>query len=195
MVKEFRNTVLDKVKIDLIEEEKKIVSGYVNKFNDLSEDLGFFESVKAGAFKRSLESGKNILALFDHDTSKILGSTGSETLILKEDDTGLYFELSLNEKLSYTRDILELIEMKALGNCSFGFLVKEDEWEVKDGVYYRNLLDIELMEITLTGLPAYQSSEFSLRSLENFKQGKEQEKMKELETRKLKLTLELMKLK
>jgi len=194
MEKEFRNQLLDKVKIDLIEEEKKVVSGYVNKFNDLSEDLGFFETVKQGAFKRSLETGKNILALFDHDTSKILGSTSSETLLLKEDDVGLYFELKLNEKLSYTRDILELIEMKALNNCSFGFMVKKDEWKEKEGIYYREILDVELMEITLTGLPAYQSSEFSLRSLEQFKQGKEQEKIKELEIRKLTMELEFMKL-
>jgi HK97 family phage prohead protease len=195
MGKEFRSVSLDKIKIEAIEEEVKIITGYVNKFNELSEDLGFFETVKPGAFKRSLESNKNILALFDHDTSKILGSTNSETLILKEDDIGLYFELKLNNNLSYTRDILELIEMKVLSNCSFGFKINQDEWEEKEGSYYRNLLDIELMEITLTGLPAYTSSEFSLRSLDNFKEGIKNEKNKEIETRKLKLVLELLKMK
>src|SRR5690606_3538822 len=148
-----------------------------------------------GAFKRSLQTGKNILALFDHDTSKILGSTNSETLILKEDEVGLYFELTLNERLSYTRDILELIEMRALQGCSFGFLVRDEEWEERGGVYYRNILDVELLEITLTGLPAYQSSEFSLRSLETFKQKQEKQKNKEVEKRKLQLTLDLLKLK
>jgi HK97 family phage prohead protease len=170
--KEKRSLLIENLRT-VEENEQKILSGYVNKFNTLSEDMGFFEKVQKGAFTRSLKEKRNILALFNHDTSKVLGSTDTETLTLSEDDVGLFFELRMNENLSYTKDIIELSKTGLLKNCSFGFEVLKEDWEEEsEDVYVRTIQDVNLFEITLTSLPAYQETEFSLRSLENFKNEK-----------------------
>lgn len=185
MGKEKRSLIIEDLRT-VEENEQRILSGYVNKFNTLSEDMGFFEKVQKGAFSRSLNEKRNILALFNHDTSKVLGSTDTETLMLKEDDVGLFFELRMNENLSYTKDIIELSKTGLLKNCSFGFEVKDEIWEEEsEDVYVRTIKDVNLFEITLTSLPAYQETEFSLRSLENFKNEKglviQEQKQKEKE--------------
>lgn len=194
MGKEKRSLLIENLRT-VEENEQRILTGYVNKFNTLSEDMGFFEKVQKGAFSRSLNEKRNILALFNHDTSKVLGSTDTETLILSEDDVGLFFELRMNENLSYTKDIIELSKTGLLKNCSFGFEITDEEWkEESEDVYVRTIKDVNLYEITLTSIPAYTDSEFSLRSFENFKneKGLIVKRQKEIQKEKLIFQLSLL---
>ncbi len=55
----------------------------------------FRERIAPGAFAASLDSGRDILALVDHDPKSLLGRTRSGTLTLREDDDGLAFDLAL----------------------------------------------------------------------------------------------------
>jgi HK97 family phage prohead protease len=72
---------------------RKIV-GYAAVFDKPSEDMGFIEYVRKGAFKKAI--GKSdARALFNHDTDTLpLGRQSAGTLILREDETGLYYEIS-----------------------------------------------------------------------------------------------------
>src|SRR3546814_12849922 len=69
------------------------LSGYIAKFNSPTTIGSFTEVIRPGAFRSSLQSGVDILALADHDASKVLGRTQSGTLTLTEDDAGLAFAL------------------------------------------------------------------------------------------------------
>src|SRR5713226_163265 len=61
--------------------DEMAISGYAASFNVLSQDLGGFREVVApGAFKRSIDAGADVKALFNHDASRILGRTKSGTL-------------------------------------------------------------------------------------------------------------------
>ena len=151
--------------------QKMTVAGYAVKFNERSRMLydEFFEKVAAGAFAKSLEEN-TIKALWDHNTNLVLGSTKSQTLRIKEDDIGLYFELDLPDTET-GRNAYESISRGDVDGVSFGFNVRADNWEYikEEDIYIRTLLDIDLVEISPTPVPAYETSEVGKRSLEQFK--------------------------
>lgn len=140
--------------------------GYAARFNSPSQDLGgFIEVIKPGAFSRSLASGANVRALYDHDRKSLLGSTQAKTLTLREDQDGLSFELDL-PATTVGRDVAVLIERGDVAGCSFGFLVNKDVWLQRDGQLTRELIEVDLVEITLTADPAYLDTSVAMRSAE-----------------------------
>ena len=74
----------------------------------------FHESIASTAFRDSLASGADILALVDHDAGRLLARTSSGTLRLGTDSRGLHFELDLPET-TLGRDVLALAERRDLG--------------------------------------------------------------------------------
>jgi len=97
MEKELRYIPFANLQIRAVQADNRmIVEGYVVKFNERSQLLfgEFYEKVAKGAFARSL-SENTIKGLWDHNTNIVLGSTKSDTLRLREDDVGLWFELDL----------------------------------------------------------------------------------------------------
>jgi HK97 family phage prohead protease len=176
------------------------VSGYVVKFNERSELIfgEFYEKVASGAFSRSLK--ENIIkALWNHDTSLVLGSTKSQTLRLREDNIGLYFEIDLPNN-DIGENSLESIQRGDVDGVSFGFTVRADSWafiEAED-VYERTLLDIDLVEISPTPFPAYEnSSEVAVvqRSMqESNVQTKEQRHLQKAKKEQIDLKIKLIEL-
>lgn len=142
--------------------------GYAAIYNSPSQDLGgFVEQILPGAFNRSLEKPSNIRALLEHDPQRLLGRVGSRTLTLQEDWKGLRFELSLPDT-SYARDLGVLVERGDIAGCSFGFRVPTggDHWEMRSGQLMRDLVDVQLEEITITSNPAYLDTTVAKRSMD-----------------------------
>ncbi|KWD74344.1 HK97 family phage prohead protease [Burkholderia ubonensis] len=143
------------------------VGGYAARFNSPSCDLGgFTEIIRPGAFASSLRAGLNIRALYHHDDLSLLGTTQAGTLRLREDDSGLAFELDLPDT-SYGRDVAVLVERGDIAGCSFGFRVEAngDFWEERAGAVVRELRAVHLHEITLTHDPAYRDTTVAKRSM------------------------------
>ena len=67
----------------------KKLHGYAAIFNSETDLGGFVEVIRNGAFRKSLESGSNIRALYHHQGDALLGTTRSKTLKLREDPHGL----------------------------------------------------------------------------------------------------------
>lgn len=195
--KEIRYLKVDELSVRQEDDKPTIMSGYVSKFNEPSQLLvergrQFYESVHRNAFNKSLESDKNIFALYNHSPDKILGSTRNNSLKLSTDETGLRFELQPNLNVSYAKDVAELIRTGEIRGCSFGFRVNNDEWTTKDGHDYRTLLDVDLAEVTITPMPAYESSEVSCRSYDQFKEEQKQQEQRNKELELLKLQMDLL---
>lgn len=147
------------------------LEGYAAVFNAEAALPGFTEIIRPGAFARSLQAGQNIRALYHHRDAELLGSTRSGTLTLSEDAHGLKFSLDI-PPTSYGRDLAVLVERGDVSGCSFGFRVREggDRWEERNGgEWLRELLDVELREITVTGDPAYADTTVALRSLDKLR--------------------------
>lgn len=149
----------------------KKLHGYAAVFACESADLGgFTEVVRAGAFSRSLASGKNVRALWQHNGDALLGTTQARTLRLAEDTRGLKFELDLPDT-SHGRDLAVLVERGDVSGCSFGFRTNEDRWEKRGAGWLRELIAVDLQEITLTHEPAYPDTGVALRSLSRLRDG------------------------
>lgn len=165
---ELRNIDLKLVGSD--SDELLFVSGYVNKTGELSHELGkttrFRERIEKGAFKQAIAEATDIWFLAEHDPEKILASTETGSLVLREDEIGLYMEATISPT-TWGRDYHQLIKDKLLRGMSFGMQVLKDKWnKTADGIYERSISKLRLFEITATKQPAYPQSTISARSIE-----------------------------
>lgn len=149
--------------------EKPRLVGYAAVFDRASRNLGgFVEFVRPGAFKRSLAACADVVALVAHDPRLILGRSLAGTLSLSEDDTGLAFDVAL-PPTSAARDLLVSVARGDVAGASFAFTVPKggDRWTfAKDGLAKRELLDVNLLDVTVTGMPAYPDTSVARRSLD-----------------------------
>ena len=89
-------------------EESRTIGGYAVKYNTpvvITDRWGdkYLEEIAAGCFDESLsrckENGSEIKALWNHDTSRPLGSTKTDTLRFNMGDTtGLNYDIDLPNK-------------------------------------------------------------------------------------------------
>jgi HK97 family phage prohead protease len=136
--------------IELRADGRRLV-GYAATFGTEARIGDFVEIIREGAFRGSL--GGDVLALVDHDASKLLARTKSGTLKLWEDARGLGFELQVPDTQP-GRDVLELAQRGDLGGMSFGFTVPKDgeRWQGRR----RELRAVTLHEISVvSSWPAY----------------------------------------
>lgn len=140
------------------------LAGYAAVFNSPSQDLGgFTEIVRPGAFARSLRSGRDPLALVQHMPQLVLGRRSAGTLRLSEDARGLAFEIDVPDTTA-ARDLLVSVERGA--SFAFSTPAGGDRWEVRDGKVVRELIDVDLHEVTVTAQPAYLDTSVARRSFE-----------------------------
>ncbi|HHY92981.1 MAG TPA: phage major capsid protein [Firmicutes bacterium] len=132
-------------------ENEPVLAGYAVVYNQDSQPLPFIERIRPGAFRSSLESGKDILALVDHDRGKVIGRTSNGTLALREDNKGLLVEIRPNMETTFGRDVVANVKRRDLTNMSFGFVCKKDEWQGDR----REVIEAELREVSVVSMPAY----------------------------------------
>ena len=143
----------------------KTLTGYAAVFNSEAVLGDFSEVIRQGAFAKSLATGSNIRALYQHQGDALLGTTRGGTLQLREDAKGLAFELALPDT-THGKDLAILVGRGDVAGCSFGFRVAPggDRWEQRGATLVRELIDVELVEITLTSDPAYRDTTVAMRS-------------------------------
>ena len=143
-----------------------VIEGHAAVFNSDSEDMGFIERIRPGAFKEALKNS-DIRSLFNHDANIVLGRNKSGTLELKEDSKGL-FQITHPPDTQLVRDmVLSPIERGDIDQQSFGFTVEKDSWEGLDtDKPVRTIEKIkELFDVSVVTYPAYQDTSVALRSL------------------------------
>ncbi|EOA3906082.1 HK97 family phage prohead protease [Bacillus cytotoxicus] len=180
------------------EEGKRTISGAI-KYNTESAEMRdwwgdtFVEEIAEGAFDESLKV-RDVVGLWSHDTSQVLGNTKSNTLRIEDDKKELRFELDI-PNTTVGNDAWELIKRGDVDGVSFGMKVIKDKWsseERENGkLYKRSILNAELYEISPVAFPAYPANEVNVRSLDDFK-ANEKRAANEYRKRKLALELELL---
>ena len=145
------------------------LAGYAAVFNSLSEDLGGFrESIRPGAFKESLARGDDIRALVGHDSTMVIGRRSANTLSVTEDEKGLRVEIGVPDTTA-GRDLIVSVKRGDITGMSFGFSTVKDDWtkQSKDGdvVYRRELIKVDLFEVSAVAWPAYTDTSVEAREL------------------------------
>jgi len=166
-------TMTTEVKIRSNEDdtESRTIEGYALKFNKRSQPLmgGYFVETLDS---RSLDNTdmSNVVATFNHDESKLLGRSGVN-LTLAKDDVGLRFKIDL-PNTTLANDVLEEVRTGILSQCSFAFTMPDedtaDEWRKStiDGVdYERTIRAIDkLYDVSVVTTPAYNDTNVSVGS-------------------------------
>jgi len=173
---------------EVVEEREKgkgnPVVGYAARFYNGKPETefelwpGLVERIMPGAFKRTLKDGPDVVALFNHDPSMILGRRSAETLILKEDGKGLSYDVTPGDT-TVGRDVLEHVRRGDVVGSSFGFLVAPaGEKTRKEGhILIRELHDVDLFDVGPVTNPAYEATSAKVRALEG--QAKEARKARQ----------------
>lgn len=163
MSPEIERRALKGSEVRAAEGERKIV-GYAAVFNSLSEDLGGFrEVILPGAFDRAIREGHDAVALWNHDSSEVLGRVSAGTLALSVDEHGLRSEITPPASAENRMETIRRGDVKAM---SFGFRVLTDAWRTQDGDQVRELVDLELLDVSPVAYPAYPATQVSTRALE-----------------------------
>jgi HK97 family phage prohead protease len=147
--------------------------GHAAVYNSPSQDLGgFIEIVRPGAFTRTLKSDRDPLALVQHMPQLVLGRRSAGTLRLQEDQRGLAFEIDLPQTMA-AADLLVSVERGDVRGASFAFSTPKggDKWEMRGDQVVRELIDVDLHEITVTAQPAYLDTDVARRALLHFSVG------------------------
>lgn len=140
-------------------------TGYAAVFDSPSEPLPWTETIRAGAFAKSIRSRNNVMMLWSHDTSQPLASTRSKTLRLSEDERGLKVEADLPQT-TLGRDVAELLRAGVVDSMSFGFSVPRNGDAWSDDGMLRELKEVRLHEVSIVAFPAYPKTSASVRSLD-----------------------------
>lgn len=160
------------------EGEPERFSGYAAVFDTRTAignplGWGFYEEIARGAFTKTLgESDARMLV--DHDSYYVVSRASAGSLSLREDETGLVVDSTLDDELSYVRDLKANLRNGNITGMSFGFQVVKDDWnledvETKDGqtgqVEVRTIREVRLIEVSAVTFPAYTETEAELRSV------------------------------
>lgn len=192
---DIRRLPVEAVEIREADDGTVTIRGYAAVFESLSEPIAgmFRERIMPGAFKRTLKDDGDVYALWQHDSSMPLARQSKGTLRLSEDDRGLSVEIDLPDT-TYGRDAAEAVRSGLVDKMSFGFSVpaggdRMSDERSDDGYPIRELLDIDLYEVSPVTFPAYPDTSLSARSIEAANHLKEQDRVRKLSMMRRRLEL------
>ena len=157
MKKEKRNLTFKDIEIRSSNNDgKKIVEGLIPYNSKSVEMWGTTEIIDRTAFNKTLSDKSEVRALFNHDDSRVLGNTKSETLILENTNSGLICKCEL-PNTTYANDLFEIIERGDVRTMSFGFTPVK--WIEDDKGKLRTLKEVQLHEVSFgVTFPAYKET-------------------------------------
>lgn len=171
--KEERHMIVDaefRAKTD--ETGKRFIEGYAAIFDSPTSMGWYMEVIRSSAFTKTITEA-DVRCLFNHDPNFVLGRNKSGTLTLTVDEKGLKYRAELPDTQA-ARDLYTSIERGDVNQCSFAFRKIKDNWYTdtfkgNDGLDYtrdvRELLEVQLFDVSPVTYPAYQDTSVSARSL------------------------------
>lgn len=146
------------------ENNKKIISGYFIVYNQPVELWhNYFEEIAPEACAESLNNN-DIRALYNHDTSFVLGRSTAGTLLIRNDSYGVYGEIEVNPNDSEALNIYERVKRGDITGCSFGFYPTDEEYiRVNDTVTKCIIKKADVREISVCPFPAYPQTQIIAR--------------------------------
>lgn len=137
------------------EGDKRLIAGYANtknldRMNEIVEPTAFKNTIK--------EWMKNPVILRGHDPNSIIG----RGLEAKIDSKGLWIKAEIASDTEKANETWALIKQKMLKAFSIGYQIIKDEVVERAGKRIRRILDLDLLEVSVLGLPANRESLFDM---------------------------------
>ena len=158
---------------------KRYLEGYFAVFTEPYQVVdGWVETIGRGAFARYLSTGEDTKVLWNHDSSVVLGSTANGTATLREDETGLWGSVEINEQDQEAVNAYARVSRGDVNGCSFGFDIgRSEDWWDEEGVYRTKITEVDpLYEVSPCTFPAYKATSISARNKERLEEVREKYK-------------------
>lgn len=134
----------------------KRLEGYAIRFNEKSVELwGFFEIIRPSAADRLVSDKPDLRALWNHDSAEPMGRVSAGTLRVEKRTRGVWVEIDPPQSAAAR---IESVARRDVTGQSFGFVALTDDWWLEDGIPHREILDMEVIEISPVSFPAYPST-------------------------------------
>lgn len=137
--------------------------GYVMVFDSESNPIGdFVERLDSDA---EIKYDKDVLALMDHDRTKLLGRRSAGTMTIRKDAKGVRVSI-IPPDTQLGRDVVELVRRGDLKHMSVGMRVIKDQFirDFSRNLYVRHLKGIQIREASIVTVPAYDETQIAVRS-------------------------------
>ena len=163
-------TELGTVELRTAEGESPKIAMFVPYNKRSVEIMGFTEIIAPGFFTRSVKNGKtakrnnDIVALWQHDPSWVLGRQANDTLTFDDTKAGMNALVELDGEDPMHRHFARRVERRDVTGTSFGFTTVKDEWEYDDdGNATRTLVEGRIFDFSPVTYPAYPDSDSEAR--------------------------------
>lgn len=148
------------------------ITGYAAVYGRLSVEMieertraRFREIILPGAFDEVLQRNEDVVALWNHDPSQILGRRSAGTLELSAEKTGLRYTVRLGST-ELDRYIAEKIQRREIRGSSFAFGDAVDDIIKDGGIRVREIRKIgRLVDVSPVTNPAYPDTVVAVRSV------------------------------
>ena len=145
------------LRVELRAAANYVVEGVAVSYDTPSAPIGgkggFIETIKAGAFTRSLASGADVKALVNHDPNRVLGRRKNGTLTLSDSPTGLSFRCQLDARNTSHADLYASVKRGDMDECSFAFTATKQQWNADRT--RRTITEADLFDVSVVCYPAY----------------------------------------
>lgn len=149
--------------IEQRESAPPVLVGYAATFNQPYPVESVMETIDRAAFDRTLREMPDVFALIGHDQSRVIARTKNGTLGLQPDQRGLRVTISPVDTQE-SRDAFALVSSGTIDAMSFGFRVKDQKFDRRDGAVHRLITDVDLFEVSLVAFPANPEARLSQRA-------------------------------
>lgn len=167
---EVRSFTVENLQTEERGDHKPTLVGYAALFGVETTIGGMFrESIRSGAFTRAIQEKHDVRATLNHDPNYVFGRTKSGTLTIEQDDQGLRVEIDPPEA-QWSKDIIASVKRGDIDQMSFQFIPKKVEWsqaEDQGGLDLREIVDLDLRDVSLVTFPAYDKTSVSARSADD----------------------------
>lgn len=123
------------------------------------------ERIMPGAFDKTLKGADDVRALFNHNPDMILGRISAETLELRQDEVGLWYEIDPGDT-TVAVDVMKHIRRSDVTGSSFGFEVTDQTFRTVDKVDIREIRGARVYDVGPVTFPAYEGTESQIRATE-----------------------------
>ena len=145
------------------EDGRLYIEGYFAVYNSRYELWdGAYETIEPGAFDGQLDG--DVRALCNHDTALVLGRTTANTLMLRDDERGLWGSIIINQADQDAMNLYERVRRGDVSQCTFGFDILDQDVEYQDGqptVWH--IRKVKLYEVSVVTFPAYTETSVEAR--------------------------------
>ncbi len=140
-------------------------SGYASVFDKpygVRDSKGAYtETIKPGAFKKTLQEQDDVRFLVNHDGIPLARSS-SGTLSLEEDDYGLYVEAELDPNNPTVAEVASAMKRGDLDQMSFAFAAVRDDFNGE----VRDVQEVRLFDVSVVTYPANSWAGANLRGVD-----------------------------